>query len=70
MNKIDLPPSDFSNAMNDIDPKFDFSNWRKSKEWKIFVKGYNYCVYVANDTIKSKYNMGETSEKLFGDKSC
>lgn len=62
---FDPPPSAFSNKINDLSPDFDFSNWRESGEWKMFVAGYNEAVRVANDKIRAQYNMGETVEKLF-----
>lgn len=66
--KTELPPAAFSNAMNNINPDFDFRKWRQSNEWKVFVAGYNEAVRVANDQIKSQYNFGMTAQRLFGTK--
>lgn len=62
----ELPNAAFSNVINAEVPRFDYRKWRKSKEWKIFVAGYNEAVRVANDRIKSQYNMGEIADRLFG----
>ena len=35
----DFPPVEFSNAMSRIYGEWDFSNWRKSNEWKLFNAG-------------------------------
>jgi len=64
--KNDLPPPAFTNAINSTIPGFDFRKWRKSKEWKVFVAGYNEAVRVANAQIKAQHNMGEIADKLFG----
>lgn len=64
--KTELPSPAFSNAMNKINASFDFRQWRKSPEWKIFVAGYNEAVRVANDNLKAQYDMWQTAERLFG----
>lgn len=60
-----LPPSEFSNIICDVSPGFDYSQWRKSPQWRIFVAGYNAAVTAANASIKAKYNFGQITEKLF-----
>jgi len=71
INIDDLPPSSFSNHINDLQNDgfligFSFRGWRKSPEWKLYVAGYNAAVEKCNDQIQSKYNMGETANRLFG----
>jgi len=34
-----LPPAEFSNAMHDLYPTFDYTEWSKSKEWRLFNAG-------------------------------
>ena len=34
-----LPPSEFSNIINEVKPEFDFSKWQDSPEWAIFNAG-------------------------------
>lgn len=63
----DLPPSEFSNAMNKIKPDFDFRNWRQSPEWRICVAGYNSAVRGAADSVAAHLNMGQRPERLFGE---
>lgn len=43
-----LPPATFSNLMNELEPGFDFRNWRESNEWKIFVAGMNEVARMHN----------------------
>jgi hypothetical protein len=64
--EIELPPAAFSNVMNDTTPGFNYRNWRQSREWKIFVAGYNNAVRQANAKILAQYDMGQTAERLFG----
>jgi len=52
--------------MNDIYPELTHEEWRKLREWKMFVAGYNAAVKAANASIAAKYNMGQIAEKLFG----
>lgn len=61
----DLPPSEFSNAMNNIKPDFDFRNWRQSPEWRIFIAGYNGAVRDASNVVLGNLNMGQTPERIF-----
>lgn len=64
--KYELPPARFVHAMHEVNPDFNFSAWRKTPEWKIFVRGYNAAVEAANSAITSKYDMGENAARLFG----
>lgn len=64
---MDMPPSKFVNTMNDINPKFDFRNWRRSKEWKIFMAGYNDAVTTACGEIALLRDLGTTPHKLYGE---
>ena len=71
MNERELTPPAFGNKINDllhtgVLKSFDWNNWRKSAEWKIFVAGYNAAVEKCNNKIKSQYNMGESIYRIFG----
>ncbi len=65
---VDMPPVWFSNAMSGINPDFNYNEWRKSPEWKICVAGYNAAVKASNDAVMSRFDMGQTKERLFGEK--
>ena len=39
MNNFKLPPHAFSDAINNLCPKYDFTNWETSVEWKLFNAG-------------------------------
>jgi len=60
---IKLPPIEFSNAINFIYKDFDFTNWEKSKEWRLFNAGreaaalkiLEYAKLEAND-LKWRYD--------------
>lgn len=60
-----LPPTAFTNALNDTEAKFDLETYRTSPEWKIFIAGYNAAVRDAIDSIKAKYNLGHIAERIF-----
>jgi hypothetical protein len=67
----ELTPLAFGNKINDllhakVLENFDWNNWRKSPEWKIFVAGYNAAVEKVNDKVKSQYNLGESTYRIFG----
>lgn len=64
-NPLDLPPTAFSNAVADIDAAFSHRQWRKSKEWRLFVAGYNAAVTACSDKIKAQYNLGQTVARVF-----
>ena len=70
--ELELPPAGFTNKINSLRhdsllrDDFDFRYWRKSPEWKIYVAGYNDCVEKCNSKILSQYNMGETTDRIFG----
>ena len=36
---IELPPAQFSNAINVLYENWDFSDWPNSKEWRLFNAG-------------------------------
>lgn len=38
-NPFKMPPTAFSNAMNEIYNGWDFTGWESSKEWKLFNAG-------------------------------
>lgn len=63
--QIELPPPEFSNAMNGLSKKFDFTNWRQSTEWLAYIAGYNAAVRESNRRVMAQYDMGTTREKLF-----
>lgn len=64
---VELPPAAFSNAMNNIKPGFDFTNWRKSREWKIFVAGHNNGIQEAVGEVVLLRDMGTPKHKLYGE---
>jgi hypothetical protein len=70
--ETELPPAAFTNKINalrhdgTLREGFDFREWRKSPEWKIFVSGYNHCVEECNAKITGRYNLGETAHRIFG----
>lgn len=55
-----LPPAAFSNAMNDIKPGFDFTNWHKTPEWKVFVAGYNMGTTDLMDKAKQQLDLKDS----------
>ncbi len=70
--QTELAPAGFTNRINSLQhdgllrADFDWREWRKSPEWKIYVAGYNACAEECNSRIISRYNLGETAERLFG----
>lgn len=64
--RIELPPAEFTNALNEIYPEITHEDWRKLREWKMFIAGYNAAVASANASISAKYNMGQIVDRLFG----
>lgn len=64
--EIEIPPAYFSNVINRLNLPIDWRNWRKSPYWEIFVAGNNYGVNKVEVYAKSKINMGQEPEKLFG----
>lgn len=49
-----LPSPAFSNAMNDINPNFDFRHWWKSPEWKLYLIGYRQGCEAVRDSIEER----------------
>ena len=67
----ELTPPAFGNKINSllhdgVLKSFDWNNWRKSPEWKIFVAGYNAAVEKVNSKVLAQYNMGEATHRVFG----
>lgn len=62
----ELPPYAFSNLMNSVNPKFDYTNWRKSPEWRIFVAGYNAALEGIRSTAVTMKNLGVSEYRVFG----
>jgi hypothetical protein len=48
--QMKLPPTAFSNMMNDLYDHPDFTNWQESTFWKIFKAGYNFGVSEVKNT--------------------
>ena len=48
-----LPPPAFINKINDLIPNFDFTDWRNSREWKIFMAGQNYALDRVEDHLNT-----------------
>lgn len=42
--KIKFPKASFTNIINHLYPDFNFQNWEKSKEYKIFLAGRNDAI--------------------------
>ncbi len=62
--EIELPPPDFYNAIVDVNPDFDFTNWRKSLEWRSFVAGYNSAVDKANRSTMDKWKIESVANRV------
>lgn len=66
---FEMPDAAFSNIVNNVEPTFDFRGWRRSKEWKIFVAGYNHAMKKIASEATAKINMGGLHhEKLYDEK--
>ena len=52
-NKFKLPPMQFSNAINDLIPDFNFQTWENSIEWKIFNAGASQAAEELQSNINS-----------------
>lgn len=51
---VDLPPTAFSNAMNNLFPDgYSFENWRQSNYWKIYLAGYQQAHSDCIDAINT-----------------
>lgn len=48
-----MPPRHFSNAMNDLFPNFDYTNWKDSPEFKLWQAGRKS----AFDELKDKASL-------------
>jgi len=70
--ETELAPAAFGNRINSLRhegllrPDFNWREWRKSPEWKLFVAGYNSCVEQCNAKVKAQYNLGEAAHRIFG----
>lgn len=62
---MELPPTAFSNLMNDLDPAFNYQNWRGSPEWKIFVAGHNHALEAGIMELSGLRNFGLHPDKLY-----
>lgn len=62
---MELPPSAFSNAMNDINPAFNYQNWRCSPEWKIFMAGHLFALETGIMELSGLRNLGLHPDKLY-----
>ncbi len=60
-----LPPTEFSNAMHNIERPVDVATWRRTPEWQIYIAGYNACVAAANARIMSLYDLPKATKRCF-----
>jgi hypothetical protein len=63
---MELPPSAFSNAMNAINPAFNYQNWRCSPEWKIFMAGHTFALEAGIMELSGLRNLGFEREGVPG----
>lgn len=60
-----LPPTEFSNAMHEIDRAVSLDTWRDAPEWQIYKAGYNAAVVEANAQVLAMHDIPAVAKRCF-----
>lgn len=73
--ELDLPPAAFINVINRQradrvlrEDFFEYHDWRRSPEWRVFMAGYNDAIETCVTSIYGRKNMGMCDSRLYSEK--